>query len=96
MKLTSIPHALRSSPRGIEVVSVLAKYGLAGWINRLDVNFASIEKRARRNQAPRQRRVEYPVSARAKATGDYFSAFAALQEIESKQDEAHVHPTRFA
>ena len=40
MKITSIPHAIRSSPRGIEVLSVLAKYGLAGWVNRLDVNFA--------------------------------------------------------
>lgn len=40
IKLTSIPQFLRSSSRGVEVFSVLSKYGLASWLERLDLKFA--------------------------------------------------------
>lgn len=39
MKITSIPQLLRNSTRGVEVVSVLSKYGLATWFERLDIKF---------------------------------------------------------
>lgn len=40
MKITAIPQLLRNSSRGVEVVSVLSKYGLASWFQRLDLRIA--------------------------------------------------------
>jgi len=40
MRLSSIPHLARNVNRVREVITVLSKYGLAGWISRLDVRFA--------------------------------------------------------
>ncbi|MBX7074274.1 MAG: AarF/ABC1/UbiB kinase family protein [Pirellulales bacterium] len=40
MKITALPQLLRSSTRGVEVLSVLSKYGLATWFERLDIKIA--------------------------------------------------------
>ncbi len=40
MKLTSLPQAYRNVNRTTEILSVLSKYGLAGWISRLNLEFA--------------------------------------------------------
>jgi ubiquinone biosynthesis protein len=40
MKITSIPQIYRNLNRSIEILSVLSKYGLAGWVARLDLEFA--------------------------------------------------------
>ena len=40
MKITSIPQIYRNLNRSIEVLSVLSKYGLAGWVAKLDLEFA--------------------------------------------------------
>lgn len=40
MKIPSIPQIYRHINRWREIVSVLSKYGLAGWISRLDLDFA--------------------------------------------------------
>lgn len=40
MKITSIPQIYRNLNRAIEVLSVLSKYGLAGWVAKLDLEFA--------------------------------------------------------
>lgn len=40
MKITAIPQLLRNSSRGVEVLSVLSKYGLATWFGRLDFKLA--------------------------------------------------------
>src|SRR6185437_1016557 len=40
MKISSIPQLYRNFNRSREIASVLSKYGLADWINRLDLEFA--------------------------------------------------------
>lgn len=40
MRLKSIPQLYRHVNRWAEILAVLSKYGLAGWIDRLGVNFA--------------------------------------------------------
>src|SRR5688572_5066274 len=40
MKITSIPQIYRNLNRSIEILSVLSKYGLAGWVAKLDLEFA--------------------------------------------------------
>src|SRR5688500_15581938 len=40
MKITSIPQIYRNLNRSVEVLSVLSKYGLAGWVAKLDLEFA--------------------------------------------------------
>lgn len=40
MKITTIPQIYRNVNRGTEILSVLSKYGLAGWISRLNIDFA--------------------------------------------------------
>ena len=40
MKITSIPQIYRNVNRWGEILSVLSKYGLAGWISRFDLSFA--------------------------------------------------------
>ena len=40
MKLSSIPNVYRNVNRTREIVAVLSKYGLAGWISRLNLDFA--------------------------------------------------------
>ncbi len=40
MKLSSLPHAYKHFNRLREIASVLIKYGLADWIDRLDLEFA--------------------------------------------------------
>lgn len=37
MKITSIPHVYRNANRWGEILTILSKYGLAGWISRFDV-----------------------------------------------------------
>ena len=37
MKITSIPHVYRNANRWGEILTILSKYGLAGWIGRFDV-----------------------------------------------------------
>lgn len=38
MKITTIPHIYRNVNRWREILTILSKYGLAGWISRLDVS----------------------------------------------------------
>jgi ubiquinone biosynthesis protein len=40
MRIRSIPQSYRNVNRGIEILSVLSKYGLADWISRLNLDFA--------------------------------------------------------
>ena len=40
MKLTSLPQAYRNVNRTTEILSILSKYELAGWISRLNLEFA--------------------------------------------------------
>lgn len=40
MKIASIPQFYRNANRWREILAILSKYGLAGWINRLDLAFA--------------------------------------------------------
>jgi len=40
MKITSIPQVYRNVNRWGEILSILSKYGLAGWISRFDLSFA--------------------------------------------------------
>ncbi len=40
MKIPSLPHLYRNLRRGTEILSVLSKYGLADWIDRLNIEFA--------------------------------------------------------
>jgi ubiquinone biosynthesis protein len=40
LKLATIPHIAQNANRMGEIVAILGKYGLADWINRLDLNFA--------------------------------------------------------
>ena len=40
MKIPSLPHMYRNLRRGTEILSVLSKYGLADWIDRLNIEFA--------------------------------------------------------
>jgi ubiquinone biosynthesis protein len=37
MKITTIPHVYRNANRWREILAILSKYGLAGWISRFDV-----------------------------------------------------------
>jgi len=37
MKITAIPQVYRNANRWGEIVTILSKYGLAGWISRFDV-----------------------------------------------------------
>jgi ubiquinone biosynthesis protein len=37
MKITTIPHVYRNANRWGEIITILSKYGLAGWISRFDV-----------------------------------------------------------
>jgi ubiquinone biosynthesis protein len=39
MKITTIPHVYRNVNRWREILTVLSKYGLAGWISRFDLSF---------------------------------------------------------
>lgn len=40
MRISTLPQLYRNSTRAVEVVSVLSKYGVADWIQRLDLRFA--------------------------------------------------------
>ncbi|QGJ70043.1 Ubiquinone biosynthesis monooxygenase UbiB [Planctomycetales bacterium 10988] len=40
IKLSSIPHLLRDLNRSIEILTILSKYRLAGWIDRFEVDLA--------------------------------------------------------
>jgi ubiquinone biosynthesis protein len=40
LNLATIPHIAQNATRMGEIVAILGKYGLADWINRLDLNFA--------------------------------------------------------
>ena len=40
MKITTIPQVYRNVNRWGEILTVLSKYGLAGWISRFDLSFA--------------------------------------------------------
>ena len=40
MKISSIPNIYRNVNRAREIISVLSKYGLAGWLSRLNIDFA--------------------------------------------------------
>ncbi len=37
MKITTIPHVYRNANRWREILAILSKYGLAGWVSRFDV-----------------------------------------------------------
>ena len=40
MKIASIPQIYRNVNRWGEILSILSKYGLAGWISRFELSFA--------------------------------------------------------
>ena len=40
MKISTIPQIYRNVNRWGEILSILSKYGLAGWISRFDLSFA--------------------------------------------------------
>lgn len=40
MKISTIPQLYRNANRWYEILSILSKYGLAGWISRFDIGFA--------------------------------------------------------
>ncbi len=68
MKIRAIPQLLRSSTRGVEVVSVLSKYGLAGWFDRFDLKFADSLLKTSNGEVMRK----YPANTRIRL---------ALQEL---------------
>src|SRR5262245_66669093 len=51
MKITSIPQIYRNLNRAVEILSVLSKYGLAGWVARLDLEFAKEVLKSRTGDA---------------------------------------------
>ncbi len=61
MKITSIPQIYRNVNRWREILSILSKYGLAGWIGRLDISFAKGLLKNRAGEAlahhPRETRI---------------------------------------
>lgn len=61
MKITSIPQIYRNVNRWGEILSILSKYGLAGWISRFDLSFAKGLFKNRDGETlaklPRERRI---------------------------------------
>ena len=51
MKISSIPNIYRNVKRWSEIISVLSKYGLAGWIARLNLDFVKDQLRDRGGEA---------------------------------------------
>jgi ubiquinone biosynthesis protein len=105
MNITSIPQIYRNLNRAIEVLSVLSKYGLAGWVAKLDLEFAKEFLKSRAGEALARQSAETRIRLALTELGPTFIklgqvlstradlvGLALAEELQHLQEDAPADP----